>query len=147
MQQDLALQQDEVQQRGAVFRAQVHQQSAIVCSTNGGEQSRAMSSCREWKTKQKRQEKENQRWKEWGGWGWRTELLTRLVTCIKSVRGVKHWGSTVNKNTGEKLLWLVWVTVPTSKSYWKVKKQKINKKKCWNFKNQDKKKRGGLCLN
>lgn len=31
VQQDLALQQDKVQQCGAVLRAQIHQQSAIVC--------------------------------------------------------------------------------------------------------------------
>lgn len=32
MQQDLAFQQDKVQQRGAVLGAQVHQQGAVVCS-------------------------------------------------------------------------------------------------------------------
>lgn len=38
VQQDLALQQDKVQQRGAVLRAQIHQQSAIVCPADmGGE--------------------------------------------------------------------------------------------------------------
>lgn len=31
VQQDLALQQDKVQQGGAVLRAQIHQQSAVVC--------------------------------------------------------------------------------------------------------------------
>lgn len=33
VQQDLAFQQDKVQQRGTVLGAQVHQQGAVVCST------------------------------------------------------------------------------------------------------------------
>lgn len=58
VQQDLVLQQDKVQQRGAVLRAQIHQQSAVVCPAGkGGMSTEEMSEStsfrgREWKTKQ-----------------------------------------------------------------------------------------------
>lgn len=41
VQQDLVLQQDKVQQCGAVLRAQIHQQSPVVCPADGGGGGRA----------------------------------------------------------------------------------------------------------
>lgn len=72
VQQDLALQQDKVQQRGAVLRAQVHQQSAIVCPAgrggeNRGERGEAMSSCRERKAERKGEGEIMDGREEWGG--------------------------------------------------------------------------------
>lgn len=67
MQQDLALQQHEVQQRGAVLRPQVHQQRSVVGPANSGEgrgQNRGMSSGREGKQKLTEEEKGKFRMKE-----------------------------------------------------------------------------------
>lgn len=60
VQQDLALQQHEVQQRGTVLRPQIHQQRAVVGPADGGEgrgQNRGMSSGRERKQKTERRGK------------------------------------------------------------------------------------------